>query len=77
MAAFEEETQKDIQSHNDIEQLLKECEDDMRNDTEDEEVYSESESEDLSDWQHLLLCKQPSITLDGQPDFIVCLHFDK
>ena len=46
MAAFEEEKQKDIQSHKDIEQLLKECEEDMRDDTEDDEVYSESESED-------------------------------
>ena len=46
IAAFEEEKRKDIQSHKDIEQLLKECEEDMRNDTEDDEVYSESESED-------------------------------
>ena len=46
MAEFEEEKQKDIQSHKDIEQLLKECEEDIRDDTEDEEVYSESESED-------------------------------
>ena len=46
IAAFEEEKRKDIQSHKDIEQLLKECEEDMRNDTEDDEVYSESESKD-------------------------------
>ena len=30
MAAFEEEKQEDIQSHKDIEQLQKECEEDMR-----------------------------------------------
>ena len=35
MAAFEEEKQNDIQSHKDIEKLLKECEEDMRDDTED------------------------------------------
>ena len=46
MAAFEEEKLKYIQSHKDIKQLLKECEEDMRDDTEDEEVYSESESKD-------------------------------
>ena len=45
-AAFKEEKLKDIQSHKDIEQLLKECEEDMLDDTEDEEVYSESKSED-------------------------------
>ena len=46
MAAFEEEKQNDIQSHKDIKQLLKEYEEDMRDDNEDEEVYSESESKD-------------------------------
>ena len=46
IAAFVEKKQKDIQSHLDIEQLLKECEEDMRDDTNDDEVYSEIESED-------------------------------
>ena len=38
--------QKDIKDHNDIEKLLEECRKDMLNVDEDDEVYSDSESED-------------------------------
>ena len=46
ISAFEEGKRKDIKSHKDIEKLLKECEEDMHDETEDDEVYSESKSDD-------------------------------
>ena len=44
--AFEEMKQKYIKDHNNIEKLLEECRKDMLNDDENDEVYSDSESED-------------------------------
>ena len=38
--------QKDIKDHNDIEKLLEECRKDMLDDDDDDELYSDSESED-------------------------------
>ena len=44
--AFEEMRQKDIKDHNDIEKLLEECRKDMLEDDDDDDLYSDTESED-------------------------------
>ena len=44
--AFEEMKQKDIKDHNDIEKLLEECRRDMLDGNDDDDLYSDSESED-------------------------------
>ena len=62
--AFEEMKRRDIKNHNKIEKVLEECRKDLLDDNEDDEVFSESESQDWGtycNWQHLLLCKWPSI----------------
>ena len=41
---MEEEKQIEINNYNDIEQLLKECEKDLHDDIENDEVYSDSDS---------------------------------
>ena len=44
--AFEEMKKKDIKDHHDIEKLLEECRKDMLDDEDEDELYSDSESED-------------------------------
>ena len=76
---FDLEKEKTKEDHDNIEKLLMECKKDMLDDSEDFDEYSDNESKYFVkdfNWQHMLLCKQPSI-LDGKPDFIVSVHFDK